>query len=105
MVKNLKILEIEPVVIGKQTKPMTGLVEAHTHFFQCPACNYAHCFTDTEVGYNGNAKKPTFKNMLHIPGHLALFKCRSSVLDGKITFAHDCTHQHALQTLEIPNIS
>jgi hypothetical protein len=78
--------------------------QRHTHFFLCPGCGYAHCFTDTEVGYNGNAQKPTFLNQYHIPGHIALFKCRSTISKGKITFADDCTHESAGLTVKLKDI-
>ncbi len=81
-----------------------GNVGAHRHFFKCPGCGYAHCFTVKPEDYNNNAQKPTIKVPIVIPGHLALFHCQSIIVDGQITFHKSCTHELAGLTFELPTI-
>lgn len=77
----------------------------HRHFFMCPGCGYAHCFTVAPDDYNNDPIKPTIKVPIIIPGHLALFHCHSKIENGQITFKRDCTHDHAGYTYDLPNIS
>jgi hypothetical protein len=76
----------------------------HTHMFMCPACGYAHCFTASELQYNGHDLKPTLLKPVKISGHIALKKCESTITEGMITFAANCSHDCAGMTMELPDI-
>lgn len=103
MVKQeLKIQRIEPIKLGRTLRPESAL--RHSHFFMCPGCGYAHCFTDTTQGYNGKPSYPTLDKEVFISGHIALFKCRSKIINGTIHFSEDCSHEHAGQTYQLPTV-
>jgi hypothetical protein len=92
-------------MVGKKIGDINdGHVGTHRYFFMCPGCGYAHCFSVKPGEYNHISKKPTIKVPIIIPGHLALFHCQSNITEGQITFNHDCTHELAGLTFELPDI-
>jgi hypothetical protein len=93
----------------------------------CPACKTEHLFNEAWT-FNGNFNKPTFSpSMLYttghyIPGHqgrcwcdynkehpnqpapFGCVRCHSFVIDGKIQFLSDCTHEMKGQTVELLDV-
>jgi hypothetical protein len=83
------------------------LVTAHgQHYswaFRCPACRAVHqC--DNRWGFNGDKERPTFVGSVlvqAVEGNRP--RCHSEVKGGKITYAGDCTHAMAGQTVDLPD--
>lgn len=86
-----------------------------THYgwaVKCPGCGDYHLF-DNRWSFNGDMEKPTFRNSMLATidwpkYHPELDKpkeiCHSYVTDGRIEFLSDCTHTHARQTMDLPDI-
>jgi hypothetical protein len=97
--------------------------------FFCPGCQENHVVRRTLWGFNGDYEKPTFTpSILITSGHYvqgqngetcwctynkehpedpAPFKCsrcHSFIIDGRIQFLNDCTHELAGQTIDLPEI-
>lgn len=80
-------------------------------FFYCPGCQHPHA-----VRTNGNyrwewnlsVEKPTFSPSLLVikpdPNNqeIDLERCHSYVIDGKIKFLSDCTHDLRGKTVDLP---
>lgn len=92
--------------------------------FFCPGCQENHV-VGTGWGFNGNHNRPTFTPSIKVTGTrltvsgkeaMALIAqgvkklphvdtvCHSFVIDGKIQFLGDCTHELAGQTVELPEM-
>lgn len=81
--------------------------------FNCPGCGCLHRVTTKQpsgVGpcwvFNGSLEKPTISPSILVT--LDLFEhpkqtCHSFVVDGKIRFLSDCTHELAGQTVDLPD--
>ena len=74
------------------------------HGFFCPGCRCAHWFNTVLWTWNGDMNKPTVNPSIlvqagNLPGDV---RCHSYVLDGKIQFLGDCTHELKGQTVDIP---
>lgn len=85
--------------------------------FWCPGCDSPHQIPVSDAhdpgrawGWNGSAESPTFT-----PSILVSYSgsdagvdgappavCHSFVVDGRIQFLGDCTHEMAGQTVDIP---
>lgn len=97
--------------------------------FWCPGCDGAHGITVGEGksprwGWNGNAEKPTFTPSILVRSETWVppvtaenheeFKrapwqqtkvatvCHSHVIDGRIHFCGDCTHELVNQIVDLP---
>lgn len=87
-----------------------GISHDPKHFaIFCPACKCRHLF-DGRWNFNGDMDVPTFHPSMLIHenkdyrersndkhGH----RCHSFVVDGKIQFLDDCTHQMKNQTVKL----
>ena len=81
--------------------------------FWCPGCDGVHQVAigsgpGPRWGFNGNGDRPTLEPsvLVNAPGpyhHPAFPTCHSFVIDGRIKFLGDCTHELAGQTVELPN--
>lgn len=80
-------------------------------WFWCPGCEEAHCVNvgGTEPGpkwaWNGSLDRPTFSPSLlvwHGDEAKPTKRCHSFVVDGRIQFLGDCSHQLANSTVDIP---
>jgi hypothetical protein len=81
------------------------------YIFQCPGCGSCHmvltegsnCPIWTVNGVKED--KPTVRPSIRVRGGDANgpTMCHSFVVDGKIQFLDDCTHELAGQTVEIPD--
>lgn len=114
-----------------QLSPILRNATGGTLLFWCPGCKCGHQVTTGEGpgprwGYNGNPEAPTFTPSIlvrsghfvpsHKPGDtcwctpdpdgtewgFACGICHSYVIDGRIQFLDDCTHELAGQTVAIP---
>ena len=69
--------------------------------FRCPGCDELHRYKDGKWSFNGDVNKPTFKPSLILT--VSDCRCHSHVKDGKICFLSDCTHEHAGETMDLPD--
>jgi len=80
--------------------------------FKCPGCHCCHFVRFDEDGrknhlgnslpvwkWNNDPEKPTVEPSLLVRGTVT---CHSYIREGRIEFLHDCTHELAGQTVEIP---
>lgn len=84
--------------------------------FDCPGCGFLHLISDKTSKtpgatweFNGNLDRPTFS-----PSYLLwnddpvtkkrLRTCHSYIVDGKIQFLGDCTHELKGQTVDLPEV-
>lgn len=96
--------------IGKKLRSLEGGRVA----FMCPGCKHFHQVKVTGEGrpnwtYNGDPDAPTFSPSVFVnaPGryfNLAVPSCHSFVIDGRIQFLRDCTHDLAGQTVDLPDL-
>lgn len=91
-------------------------------WFYCPGCQEAHAVNDT-WGFNGDRERPTFTPSILVTGVERMTddeydrimngekiqprprRCHSFVSDGQIAFLHDCTHELAGTTVDLPDCS
>lgn len=71
--------------------------------FRCPGCGYGHTIyigAGAPHTWNRSADRPTIRPALTVrtPGHV----CDSLITDGCISFAANCTHALAGQTVDLP---
>lgn len=76
------------------------------YMFYCEGCNLNHMF-DERWTFNGDFIKPTFQPSLkykwgHHPKPSDI--CHSYVIDGKIQYLTDCTHELAGKTIDLKPI-
>jgi hypothetical protein len=87
----------------------------------CPGCKDYH-MPDNSWQFNGDLDKPTFSPSILVKGTKDIsdeeakrilngeqinpihFVCHSFVVDGRIQFLSDCTHELAGQTVELEEI-
>lgn len=77
--------------------------------FYCKGCKMYHGIrvegeATPKWDFNGNYENPTFSPSIKVEiGHSPdkSFICHSFVIDGKIQYLGDCTHEYAGQTLEL----
>ena len=85
----------------------------HLHFW-CPGCDKVHGITYGPGGlwgWDGNVQRPTISGSVLVHPHETLNDagervmtplCHSFVVDGRIQFLGDCTHDLANQTVDLP---
>ena len=89
--------------------------DAHTYMFLCPGCGYGHWFC-TEGSprwhFNGDSDSPTILGQMLVMPKAPLVsraagavsgRCRLTIARGMITFALDCWHELAGQTVALPD--
>ncbi|MEO1950875.1 DUF6527 family protein [Thioclava sp.] len=107
--------------LGKKLRSLEG---GHVAFM-CPGCRTMHLVTvDGSRGWtwNGNADAPTFSPSVLVNGTVPItddeharimageavetkpLRCHSFVESGRIRFLHDCTHDLAGKTVDLPDI-
>lgn len=84
------------------------VVRANYLMFWCPACNAGHSVYVGPTGwsFNGNYEKPTLHPRLllqKVDGRGGLYKCYSYVINGKIEFAPNSTHNLSGQVVNLPD--
>jgi hypothetical protein len=79
--------------------------------FMCPGCKCGHSVKVQGEGawdFNDDVERPTIS-----PSYLTWWRegeervekrCHSFIRDGQIQFLHDCSHELAGQTVELPEI-
>lgn len=85
--------------------------------FYCPGCRRRHFIYDKETKghtspmweFNNDFDKPTVSPSIFVnrPGKYhcpTVPSCHSFIIDGKIKFLSDSTHEFAGQTVELPEI-
>ena len=81
--------------------------------FECPGCKMYHVVNVTADTvprwiWNGDAEKPTFDPSILVSyswGKPPIDQvCHSFVVNGRIQFLNDCTHELAGQTVDIPEL-
>ena len=73
---------------------------------ECPACACAHRF-DTRWRFNGVLELPTFEPSLitrRVNANGVEIVCHSAVIDGKIQFLLDSTHEMAGLVIVLPEV-
>lgn len=86
------------------SKKIQLFVDIPVHW--CPGCKMLHpiyVFKPTVKGHrwtwDGNVEYPTFQPSFHLIG-----VCHYFIRAGKIEYLHDCTHDLAGQTIDLPDI-
>ena len=84
-----------------KNKKLNRLKDGSLEFY-CPACNEYHTVNDS-WRFNGNFEKPTFSPSISVTwGNDKL--CHSFIVDGKIRYLKDCTHEFAGKTIDMEDI-
>jgi len=91
-------------------------VNEYKYAFTCPGCQNWHIVTikanPEDPGpvwtWNGDTDKPTFHPSILVQSTYGENQekrvCHSYVRNGRIRFLHDCTHDLAGQTVELPEM-
>lgn len=82
----------------------------YAYAWYCPGCKTSHLVptTPTHPGgpiwtFNGDQEKPTFSpSILVYPSEISP-RCHSHIVNGKIRYETDCTHEFSGQTVELEN--
>lgn len=81
--------------------------------FTCPACGCCHFFQVSPAGpptwtWNANPASPTVQPSIlvrggGVGGRETEGVCHSFIVDGRIQYCGDCTHELAGQTVDLPD--
>lgn len=111
--------------MARAKRASNGTAPGYRVHFYCPGCQGAHGIVTgapDSWGFNGDYDRPTFTPSVLIrgnqwpkdeypeyykPSHARVQPgedtvCHSFVVDGRIQFLSDCTHDLAGQTVELP---
>jgi hypothetical protein len=72
------------------------------YIFWCPGCGCGHSY---QIGghisweFNGNVEEPTFKPSLL--NYNEISRCHLFIIDGKISYCEDCSHELAGATIDM----
>ena len=88
----------------KEVRDTSG--EFHAFKFFCPACRTDHVLRDLK--FNGDHRKPSFTPSVCVrtwdENYLVLSICHSYVIDGRIHYLYDCSHEMAGKVVELPDL-
>jgi hypothetical protein len=81
---------------------------ANSVLIECPGCDSTHSIDLARWTWNGDTQKPTFHPSLHLTITYGSepkkkYVCHSFVVEGKIAYLQDTTHQYSGQTIDLPD--
>jgi hypothetical protein len=75
------------------------------YIFWCPGCKCGHSYCvggPTSWEFNGDVEEPTFKPSLL--NYNEISRCHLFIIDGKISYCGDCSHELAGTTIDMAPI-